>query len=137
MVWFSLYLQTFSVNSDWYTIRLEQYCSLKYPRKVPWKAFFWLLEMFLINLYRGTIQFDPYCPFRKTLSIFIEQSYDSCVLNALRKTASGLTRIVHLDQSNQSLSKMVWFALYLQTFSVNSDRDTIRLEQYCFLKYLR
>ena len=49
----------------------------------------------------------------------------------------GLTCVVHLDQFNQSLSKMVSFALYLQTFSVNSDRNTITLEQYCSLHYPR
>ena len=80
------------------------------------------LKKYLTSSNQDTIRLEGYC--KISLTIKSHGQY-------------GLTRIVHLDQFNQSLSKMVWFALYLQTFSVNSDQDTTTLEQYYSLKYPR
>ena len=87
------------------------------------------LKKYLTSSNQDTIRLEGYWPL-KVLFLYFKIS-----LTIKSHGQYGLTRIVHLDQFNQSLSKMVWFALYLQTFSVNSDRDTITLEQYCSLKY--
>ena len=89
------------------------------------------LKKYLTSSNQDTIRLEGYWPL-KVLFLYFKIS-----LTIKSHGQYGLTRIVHLDQFNQSLSKMVWFALYLQTFSVNSDRDTITLEQYCSLKYHR
>ena len=89
------------------------------------------LKKYLTSSNQDTIRLEGYWPL-KVLFLYFKIS-----LTIKSHGQYGLTRIVHLDQFNQSLSKMVWFALYLQTFSVNSDRDTITLEQYCSLKYPR
>ena len=71
------------------------------------------LKKFLTSWNQDTIRLEAYCSlkalffyFKITLTI---RSHGQC----------GLTRIVHLDQFNQSLSKAI---------SVNPDRDTITLE---------
>ena len=89
------------------------------------------LKKYLTSSNQDTTRLEGYWPL-KVLFLYFKIS-----LTIKSHGQYGLTRIVHLDQFNQSLSKMVWFALYLQTFSVNSDRDTITLEQYCSLKYHR
>ena len=89
------------------------------------------LKKYLTSSNQDTIRLEGYWPL-KVLFLYFKIS-----LTIKSHGQYGLTRIVHLDQFNQSLSKMVWFALYLQIFSVNSNRDTIRLEQNCSLKYLR
>ena len=87
------------------------------------------LKKYLTSSNQDTIRLEGYWPL-KVLFLYFKIS-----LTIKSHGQYGLTRIVHLDQFNQSLSKMVWFALYLQTFSVNSDRDTRTLEQHCSLKY--
>ena len=89
------------------------------------------LKKYLTSSNQDTIRLEGYWPL-KVLFLYFKIS-----LTIKSHGQYGLTRIVHLDQFNQSLSKMVWFALYLQTFSVNSDRDTVTLEQYYSLKYPR
>ena len=89
------------------------------------------LKKYLTSSNQDTIRLEGYWPL-KVLFLYFKIS-----LTIKSHGQYGLTRIVHLDQFNQSLSKMVWFALYLQTFSVNSDQDTTTLEQYYSLKYPR
>ena len=62
---------------------------------------------------QDAIRLEPYCPL-KALFFYFKIS-----LTIKSHGQYGLTRIVHLDQFNQSLSK---------TISVNPDRDTITLE---------
>ena len=89
------------------------------------------LKKYLTSSNQDTTRLEGYWPL-KVLFLYFKIS-----LTIKSHGQYGLTRIVHLDQFNQSLSKMVWFALYLQTFSVNSDQDTTTLEQYYSLKYPR
>ena len=89
------------------------------------------LKKYLTSSNQDTIRLEGYWPL-KVLFLYFKIS-----LTIKSHGQYGLTRIVHLDQFNQSLSKIVWFALYLQTFSVNSDQDTTTLEQYYSLKYPR
>ena len=89
------------------------------------------LKKYLTSSNQDTIRLEGYWPL-KVLFLYFKIS-----LTIKSHGQYGLTRTVHLDQFNQSLSKMVWFALYLQTFSVNSDQDTTTLEQYYSLKYPR
>ena len=89
------------------------------------------LKKYLTSSNQDTTRLEGYWPL-KVLFLYFKIS-----LTIKSHGQYGLTRIVHLDQFNQSLSKMVWFALYLQTFSVNSNQDTTTLEQYYSLKYPR
>ena len=89
------------------------------------------LKKYLTSSNQDTTRLEGYWPL-KVLFLYFKIS-----LTIKSHGQYGLTRIVHLDQFNQSLSKIVWFALYLQTFSVNSDQDTTTLEQYYSLKYPR
>ena len=89
------------------------------------------LKKYLTSSNQDTTRLEGYWPL-KVLFLYFKIS-----LTIKSHGQYGLTRIVHLDQFNQSLSKIVWFALYLQTFSVNSDQDTTTLEQYYSLKYAR
>ena len=59
------------------------------------------------------IRLEPYCPLKALFFNF------TISLTIKSHEIYGLTRIVNLDQFNQSLSEMVRFALYLQTFPVN------------------
>ena len=97
-----------------------------------WCTYF--LNKSLTSSNQDTLRLEAYCSLKHIVPWFF---YFKIALAIKSHGQYGLTRIVHLDQFNQSLSKMVWFALYLQTFSLNSDRNTITLEQYCSLKYPR
>ena len=120
----------FSADMMWgITSYLNRFNKFLTKAHMVWCTYY--LKKYLTYSNQDTIRLEAYCPL-KALFFYFKIS-----LTIKSHGQYGLTHIVHLDQFNNSLSKMVWFVLYLQTFSVNSDRDTITLEQYCYLKYPR
>ena len=89
------------------------------------------LKKSLTGSSQDTIRLEPLLSLERTFFYF------NISLTIKSHGQYGLTRIVHFDQFNRSLSKMVRFVLYLQIFSVNPYREIITLEQYCSLKYPR